>query len=417
MPSIKKINNCRVCGNNKINKLFDFKKTPLEGDFFRKPIKHKTYPLNLRLCRKCGYVFLSHVVDQKKNYKNNFSDMTDVTVGLKKHLLKNSKHILSKYNIKNNSLCIDIGSSDGSLLYALKKQKMKAVGIDPAIVISKTANKNGLKTFVSFFNKTITNKIIKSYGTAKIIFTSYTFANVDNISDFIKNVKKLLDPNGYFVIETGYHPIQMGKHNMFDYIYHEHFSYFTLNTLVFFFKKFGLEIIEAKITKPKGGSILIVAKFRSKFNTINSSVNKIIKLERNLKVNKVIFYKNFFKKINKIGQHLNRLVISNINSGREIIGFGASHSTTVLLYHFNLGKHLSYLIDDNKLKHGLYSPGFNLPIFEVKELFNNNRIFSKKTIILLAWQHQKTILKKYRNLIGKNITFIAPLPIIKKISN
>jgi hypothetical protein len=302
------------------------------------------------------------------------------------------------------------------MLSSFKKIGMKIQGVEPANKIALQANSIGLDTINSFFSESVVNTILQDKSRAKVVTANYMYANIDNVLEFTRNVAKLLDDDGIFVIQTGYHPEQF-KIKMFDYIYHEHFSYFTLNTLVFFFKKFGLEIIEAKITKPKGGSILVVAKFRSKFNTINSSVNKIIKLERNLKVNKVIFYKNFFKKINKIGQHLNRLVISNINSGREIIGFGASHSTTVLLYHFNLGKHLSYLIDDNKLKHGLYSPGFNLPIFDVKELFNNNRIFSKKTIILLAWQHQKTILKKYRNLIGKNITFIAPLPIIKKISN
>ena len=31
----------------------------------------------------------------------------------------------------------------------------------------------------------------------------------------------------------------------------------------------------------------------------------------------------------------------------SIVGFGASHSTTVLIYHFELRKFLKYIVDDN----------------------------------------------------------------------
>ena len=38
----------------------------------------------------------------------------------------------------------------------------------------------------------------------------------------------------------------------------------------------------------------------------------------------------------------------------KIAGFGASHSTTILLHHFGLNKYINLIVDDNPLKHGLF---------------------------------------------------------------
>ena len=56
------------------------------------------------------------------------------------------------------------------------------------------------------------------------------YANIDEVIGFTNNVGKLLDKKGIFVIQTGYHPEQMKK-MMFDYIYHEHFSYFSVEVI------------------------------------------------------------------------------------------------------------------------------------------------------------------------------------------
>ena len=203
--------------------------------------------------------FLKHFVNQNYNYKNNFSYKTQVTKGLKAHFANEIKKIILENKIKKGSFCLDIGSNDGTILSILKKNKMKFVGIEPSISIAKYANKKGLKTINSFFNEKSSKEIVQKFEKPHLVISTYTFANIKNIAEFLKTVKNLISSNGIFVIETGYHPKQM-ENKMFDYFYHEHFSYFSLRSIKFLFNNFGFKILKVKITEPKSGSLLIVSK-------------------------------------------------------------------------------------------------------------------------------------------------------------
>ena len=145
-------NSCPICRNKKIVTTFKYKNTPLEDNFVtkkEKKFKQKIFPLVQMLCKKCGHVFLKHIVNQKENYLYYLYN-TEVTLGLQKHFQNYAKSIIQKYKIKSKSFCVDIGSNDGSMLKSLKKNKMRVLGIEPCYDIAKKANANGLKTIIVF---------------------------------------------------------------------------------------------------------------------------------------------------------------------------------------------------------------------------------------------------------------------------
>ena len=94
-------------------------------------------------------------------------------------------------------------------------------------------------------------------------------------------------------------------------------------------------------------------------------------------------------------------------------GFGASHSPTILLHPFDLNKYVNLIVDDNPLKHGLFSPGFHIPVKKTNYLLKKNY----KNILILAWQHQDAIINKHHNLLKKGMQFIVPLPRFKVVKN
>ena len=63
---------------------------------------------------------------------------------------------------------------------------------------------------------------------------------------------------------------------------------------------------------------------------------------------------------------------SNNLKNLKMAGFGASHSTTILLHHFDLNKYINLIVDDNPLKHGLFSPGFHIPVKKTNYLLKKN---------------------------------------------
>jgi hypothetical protein len=114
--------------------------------------------------------------------------------------------------------------------------------------------------------------------------------------------------------------------------------------------------------------------------------------------------------VHKKNEVLNSL--QNIHlAGHSIVGYGASHSTTTLLHHFEIGKYLDYLVDDNPIKLGLYSPGYHLPVYSPQKLYEERPEY----ILVLAWQHQDSIIKRNMKYLDKGGKFIVPLPKLKVI--
>ena len=82
-------------------------------------------------------------------------------------------------------------------------------------------------------------------------------ANIDNLNEFMKNLLLLVGKDTYISIES-FSLYGIVKHNLFDNIYHEHLSYFHVENLQKYFKKFGLYVIYAENNKIKGGSIKLI---------------------------------------------------------------------------------------------------------------------------------------------------------------
>ena len=136
------------------------------------------------------------------------------------------------------------------------------------------------------------------------------------------------------------------EHAQFDTAYHEHFSYFTVGVLSYLFSQNGLEIIDAKKTKPKGGSIRIVAQKQKGMRKILPSVNILITAENESNIYKKEMYRVFDDSLKELKFELTKLLKSIVVKGKSIIAFGASHSTTTLIYHFELGSYFNYIVDD-----------------------------------------------------------------------
>ena len=78
---------------------------------------------------------------------------------------------------------------------------------------------------------------MKKYKAQNLIIANNVIANIDNLKDVFKGINHLLQPNGYFVMET-FSLKGVIEKNLIDNIYHEHLSYFTISSLIKFAKKF-----------------------------------------------------------------------------------------------------------------------------------------------------------------------------------
>ena len=48
---------------------------------------------------------------------------------------------------------------------------------------------------------------------------------------------------------------------------------------------------------------------------------------------------------------------------KKIVGYGASHSSTLLVHQFDIRKYLDFIVDDNEIKHNTFSPNYKIPVY------------------------------------------------------
>lgn len=405
--------NCRICGSNQIINVFELKPTPSGDRFVSKSQLNQNsekFPLLLAICNECGYLHLPYVLNPEVSYTDYVYE-TKVTVGLTKHYVDYAQESIAYGGVKPSSFVVDLGSNDGTMLKAFKECGMKVLGVEPNEHIAGIANKNKLNTISDYFSRAVANKIIREHGNASIITANYMYANIDNIFEFTENVKGLLDDEGLFVIQTGYHPEQM-KINMFDYIYHEHFSYFSVKVLKQLLKQSGMELIHVSLHPAKGGSIRAVAQHRGGKRVLDESVELYIREEESAGMHDPKTYIRFADEIDRRKKKVVELIRKIKSAGHTVIGYGASVSTTTLLHHFELGEYLDYIVDDNPIKHGLYSPGYHLEVYPPQKLYDERPEY----VLVLAWQHRDSIIKKNMKYLNGGGKFIVPLPMLGVIN-
>jgi hypothetical protein len=398
---------CRLCGSSRVTSVMRLCDTPLEDQFVTESnlgIEQPVFPLELAICENCGYVHLPHIVSPEASYSD-YVYVSGVTVGLRPHFDGYAIELVGDFGVPQGALAVDLGSNDGSMLDSFKRLGMRVLGVEPARQIALKANEAGLSTINDFFTSDVAAKIVQLHGSANIVTANYMYANIDDVREFTMNVAKLLSPDGIFAVQTGYHPEQM-RIKMFDYIYHEHFSYFTVEVLKQLFESCGLELIQAQKTSPKGGSIRVIGQLKAGKRQLDGSVQRIVMEERKQGMCDPETYREFSAVIAASRDRTLELLEGIKAEGKRVVGFGASHSTTTLIYHFGLGPYIEYLVDDNPLKHGRYSPGYHIPVFSSQKLYEDLPDYA----IILGWQHQKSIMERHAKYLMTNGHWIVPLP-------
>ena len=290
------------------------------------------------------------------------------------------------------------------MLGFFKQRGHNVLGIEPSIKAANSANRNGIETLSEFFDIGLANAIANQYGKASLITINNLFANVDNLKEFVEGINVLLDSNGVLIIESSY-LLDMIDNMVFDFIYHEHLSYFSILPLVDFFKQFDMQLIHVHQVGTKGGSLRYYwARNDSKWNP-SVNVKELILEETKALIN-IEKFKDYETRIETIKFQL--LEFLEKHKENKIVGYGASATSTTLISHFGLHKYFSYLVDDNTSKINTYSPGYHLPVFSSKRLIEDK----PDIIVILAWRFEEEILKKLEFFQG---IVVIPLPIFKEI--
>ena len=207
---------------------------------------------------------------------------------------------------------------------------------------------------------------------------------------------KLINNKGTIVIEVQY-LLNTLKDLTFDNIYHEHYNYWSLTSLITFFNQFNAKIYKAERIDTHGGSIRIYIKKDKKVKE-DKSIKKLLKEEEIFGIKNYKTYLNFSKKVYAIRSNIRKNINQLKQNNKEIIAYGAPAKATTALNFFGISNEIDFIIEDNKLKHGKFLPGVKIPIISKKQLKGK-----PDCAIVLAWNFFDEIKKNNKDLAGKII--------------
>ena len=397
---------CRVCGGKELHKFLSLGPTPLANSFLRKnqlDNPEDFYPLDMYFCSNCYLVQLLDVVSPKVMFKE-YAYVTGASKPMQAHFTGLAEDVIKNFKISKDSLVVDIGSNDGTLLQCFSKFGLRMLGIEPASNIARLAEANGISTLNEFFDEESAVKLRKEYGSADIITATNVFAHVDNLESILSGINHLLSNNGVFIIEFPY-LLNLLNNMEFDTIYHEHLSYFAVHPLIYLFRKFGMEVVDIKQIPVHGGSIRVFVQRSAKQQSQN--VVKLLSMEQEAKLISFKTYLKFANETSLLKEKLVRLLKRLKREGARITGYGATAKGNTLLNYCEIGTDvLDYITDTTPFKQGCYTPGMHIPIFPEEKFHEEPPDYA----ILLAWNYADAILQKeseYRQNGGK---FILPIP-------
>ncbi len=406
-PHLFRRTTCRLCDASELELVLKLTPTPAADAYLHEKKNQEAYPMDLYLCRECGHAQLLDVVDPAVSF-GDYIYVTSSSPGLVEHFRRYASDVMRHLDMPKNSSVLDIGSNDGTLLKFFKEHGMNIIGVDPARAIAEEATQNGLPTLVSFFTSDLARNLLRERGPMKLICANNAFAHSDDLADITDGVQCLLDQNGVFVFEASY-LLDTIEGMVFDFICNEHLSYHSVKPLQRFLSKHGLELFDIVRIPTHGGSIRGFAQHAGGPRPVSTSVEAITNYETKMGLDRLDIFKRYASQIEKGRIEVVKALKHLSKQGKVIAGYGASPTTTVLIYHFDLGHVLSFIVDDNQIKHNTFSPGHHIPVLS-SEVINERK---PDYIVILAWRFAEMIMKRHAHYRAAGGKFIVPLPELK----
>lgn len=403
---------CQNCNNGPLTDLLFLGFVPPVNSMV--PIENEqselsSYALSLCHCKSCFLTQIKSAPEMRTVFPYDYPYRSNMTQSLIANFEEQASAALRLLNLKNDSLVVDIGSNDGSLLSHYSNFS-RVVGVEPTIA-AQDALAKGIKTINAFFDEETCDSIIKEYGQADLVTACNVFAHIPDLTKLIKNIGNLLGEKGVFISES-HHLDSLIETLQFDTIYHEHLRYYSIEFLVPFLKGHKLTVFRIDKIPTHGGSIRIWASKNPKI-LIDSSVDFFLNEEKDKKNCTIDGLQNFAKKTISWRHSFLKLLMEIRSKNKTIAGIGAPSRASTLTSYCGVTVNDVFAIGElaNSDKIGRFMPGTRIPIVEERQLLLERPDY----LLIFSWHIGLPIMKSLVSQ-GFRGSFIIPLPVPKVIT-
>lgn len=377
--------------------------------------KNEVVELKLMLEEETGAVRLEKCAPLDQMY-GKYWYRSGVNNTMRRELSTIVADILDLFPVRENDIWLDIACNDGTLLSNVPETMIR-IGVDPADDSFRAESEKHANLIIQdFFSYEAFTATRFKNCTAKVITSIAMFYDLDNPGEFIRDVHKVLDDDGLWVMQLSYTPLML-RQLAFDNICHEHVYYYSLFNIKRLLETNGFMIVDCRLNDINGGSFRIyimksgadVTKFSTQPNrdVCRFRVDSLIEYERSLNLDSPDTWSKFFDDINTLRDTTLGFIRNERAKGKSVWAYGASTKGNTLLQYFGLDRTLiDGIAERNFHKWGLRTVGTDIPIFSEDDMRKSNPDY----LLILPWHFISEFRQREIKYLERGGKFIVPCP-------
>jgi 2-polyprenyl-3-methyl-5-hydroxy-6-metoxy-1,4-benzoquinol methylase len=405
---------CRFCATELRHIVADLGMSPVANAFRTEDQLDELeafFPLRAYVCEQCFLVQLGEFRTPEQLFTDYayFSSYSDTWL---QHAEEYAVSMIERFAIGPQHKVVEIASNDGYLLRNFAARGIPVLGVEPAANVARVAEEAGIPTRVEFLGTQVAEQLKADGFQADLLVGNNVLAHVPDVNDFVEGLARLLKPNGVLTMEFP-HLLRLITKNMFDTIYHEHFSYFSFYAAERLFAAHGLAVFDVEKVPTHGGSLRVFVAHRDAgIHDASDRVSELRAEEAAFGVDRVETYAQFSEQVKETKRSLLQLLLNLRGEGKTIVGYGAPAKGNTLLNYCGIRTDiLNYTVDRSPHKQGLFLPGTHIPIHDPDYI----RETQPDYVLILPWNLRDEVVAQMHHIRDWGGRFIVAIPFVEVI--
>jgi len=401
---------CRHCEAELKTRLIDLGNAPPSQAYLTQQTlqtPEQWYPLEVWVCETCWLaqtLDYPHSIEFLATDAGDFSSISSVWLA---HARRYVDEMSVQFGLTAESMVIEVASNDGYLLQYVKEHGIPCLGIEPNEDTARAARKKGIDVVNAYFGVALAHNLVAQGKSADLMVANNVLAHASDINDFVAGFTTLLKPSGVATFEFP-HLANLVRHNQFDTIYHEQFSYLSLTAVMRILAYNGLTVFDVTELPTHGSSLRVFAQRADRGrHGVSARVSEMLEAELRMGIASTGFYRTFQARAEGVKDDFVAFLIDAKRAGTTVAAYGAAAKGNTLLNYAGVRRDLiSYVVDRDPAKQGKFLPGSRIPVRAEAYLEQTRPDF----IVILSWNLQAEVMAQLAYASQWGAQFVVAIP-------
>jgi SAM-dependent methyltransferase len=399
---------CRICGTKLRHTFVDLGLSPLANSYVPAAKARKGevfYPLHAYVCEGCFLVQLEEF-ETPEHIFSNYAYFSGFSTSWLRHAEDYVIDVEKRFELGSESKVIEVASNDGYLLQYLVARGIPVLGVEPAQNVAAVAIERGVPTEVMFFGEQAATILREAGHAADLMVANNVLAHVPDILDFVGGFSILLKPNGVGTFEFP-HLLRLVEQKQFDTIYHEHFSYLSLDVVAKVLNRKGLHVFDVEQLATHGGSLRVFFCHHGSTHRETSAVTRVLREETSAGLSDLKSYAHFEREVIEIKCRALEFLVLARDQGKIVCGYGAAAKGNTFLNYCGIGpEFIKVVADRSPHKQNTLLPGSHIPVVSPEAMLAERPDY----VFILPWNLKDEIAEQLKGIRSWGGRFVTAIP-------